>query len=87
MVSVPTSIRPIDFGSMLNFSRSPQTAEGRSQYLHDGEGNVHTIQSEGVDVFAVVWPSHIFLPETNGVFALGDTVENLEVSLGHALRG
>jgi hypothetical protein len=24
------------------------------------------------------------LPETYGIFALGDTIENLEVSLGHA---
>jgi hypothetical protein len=76
----------MDFGSMLNFSRSPETAKTRSQHLHDGEYNVRTIQGERVDVFAVVWPSHIFLPETNSIFTLGDTIKNLEVSLGHALR-
>jgi len=53
---------------------------------HDGEYVVHTIQSEGVDVFTVVWPGHIFLPETDGIFTLGDTIENLEVSLGYALK-
>jgi hypothetical protein len=48
--------------------------------------NVQTIESEGIDIFTVVWPGHILLPQTYSIFPLGDAIENLEFSLRHALR-
>ena len=44
-----------------------------------------TRQGERVDVLAVVSASHVRLAETNGVFAFGDTIEDLEVFLGDTL--
>ena len=49
-----------------------------------GEGL--TRQGERVDVLTVIGASHVRLAETDGVFAFGDTIEDLEVSLGDALR-
>lgn len=48
-------------------------------------GNRLTGQGERIDVFAVVGARHVRLAEANGVFALGDTIENFEVFLGDAL--
>ena len=48
MASVPTSIRPMDFGS-----NQRQLKEALSTY-NDEEVDVQTIESEGIDVFAVV---------------------------------
>jgi hypothetical protein len=39
-----------------------------------------TIQSEGVDVLTVVSEDHVFLPKSDGVFALRNTVEFLKSS-------
>ena len=44
-----------------------------------------TVQREGVDVLAVVTASHELLAKTNGVLALGDVVEDLELLLRDAL--
>ena len=44
-----------------------------------------TRQGKRVDVLAVVGASHVRLAETNGVFALGDTIEDFEVFLGDTL--
>lgn len=44
-----------------------------------------TRESERVDVFAVVAEGHVLLAEADGVLALGDTVEHLEVFLRDAL--
>lgn len=49
----------------------------------DGDGL--TGQGKRVNVFAVVGASHVGLTETDGVFALGDTIEDFEVLLGDAL--
>ena len=38
--------------------------------------NLLTGQSERVDVFAVIGTRHVRLAETDGVLALGDTVED-----------
>ena len=46
-----------------------------------------TVQREGVDVLAVVAACHELLAKTDGVLALGDTVELLELLLGDALEG
>ena len=46
---------------------------------------MHTGQREGVDVLPVVRARHELLAETDGVLALGDTVEDLKVLLGDAL--
>ena len=43
-----------------------------------------TRKSERVDVLSVVGAGHVLLTETNGVLALGDTVEVLEVIFGDA---
>ena len=48
MASVPTSIRPMDFGS-----KQRQLKEALSTY-NDEEVDVQTIESDGIDVFAVV---------------------------------
>jgi hypothetical protein len=45
-----------------------------------------TIQSKGVDILTVVGEYHVFLTKSDGVFALGDTVEFLESSLRDALE-
>lgn len=44
-----------------------------------------TRQRKRVDVLAVVGTSHVRLAETDGVFAFGDTIEDLEVFLGDTL--
>jgi hypothetical protein len=44
-----------------------------------------TRQGERVDILAVVGASHVGLAETNGVFALGDTIEDFKVLLGDTL--
>ena len=49
------------------------------------EGNGLTRQGERVDVLAVVGASHVRLAETDGVFALGDIVEDFEVFLRDTL--
>ncbi len=36
-----------------------------------------TCQSEGVDILAVVCACHVLLSKADGVFALGDAVEDL----------
>ena len=44
IVSVPTSIRPIDLGSMLYFSRRPETAneeEVKTECWHDSSEYAH----------------------------------------------
>ena len=38
-----------------------------------------TAQREGVNVFPVIGAGHVLLTKANGVLALGDTIENLEV--------
>ena len=91
MVSVPTSIRPMDLGSMLYFSsreetpvRGKEEKEVRVGYMRVvGEGL--TRQGKRVDVFAVVGAGHVRLTETDGVFAFGDTIEDFEVFLGDTL--
>ena len=87
IVSVPTSMRPIDLGSMLNFSRRPETAVRKwSRKFKGRERDVFTIEGKGIDIFTVIWPCHILLAEANGIFSLGNAVKLLEVSLGDALR-
>ena len=44
-----------------------------------------TGEREGVDVLAVVAAGHELLAKTDGVLALGDVVEDLELLLGNAL--
>ena len=46
----------------------------------------NTIESKRVNVFAVIGPCHVLLTETNGVFALRDTVEGLKVAFRDALH-
>ena len=49
-----------------------------------GEGL--TRQGERVDVLTVIGASHVRLAETDGVFAFGDAIEDLEVFLRDTLR-
>lgn len=44
-----------------------------------------TCQCEGVNVLAIVCARHVLLPKTDGVFALGDAVEDLKVLFRDAL--
>jgi hypothetical protein len=82
MVSVPTSRRPMDLGSILYFSSKAETPVERKdeQRVWVGymrvSGDGLTRQGKRVDVFAVVCAGHVRLAETDGVFALGDTVED-----------
>jgi hypothetical protein len=46
---------------------------------------VRTSERKGVDVLTVIRAGHELLSKTNGVLALGDTVEHLEILLGDAL--
>jgi hypothetical protein len=75
---------------MLNFSRRPETARTRPSASVYSElawvVGMLTIQREGVDIFTVIWPSHILLTETNGVFALRDAIEYFEISFRDALK-
>jgi hypothetical protein len=48
-------------------------------------GDRLTGQGERVDVFAIVSACHVRLAETDGVFALGDAIEDFEVCLGDTL--
>ncbi len=45
----------------------------------------HTVQRERVDVLTVVWPGHVFLAKTDGVFSLGNAVKLFEGSFRDAL--
>lgn len=44
-----------------------------------------TVEGEGVYVLSIIRPGHVFLTETNSVFALGDTIEFFKVGLRDAL--
>lgn len=50
-------------------------------------GEKLTRQRERVDVLAVIGAGHVRLAKTNGVFALGNTIEDFKVFLGDTLRG
>ncbi len=88
-VSVPTSMRPIDLGSMLYFSRRLWVAiggQGRVSTRKAWTKTTRTGQEESVDVLPVVAAGHELLAETNSVLALGNAVELLELFLGDALN-
>ncbi|KAI0766070.1 hypothetical protein BC629DRAFT_906825 [Irpex lacteus] len=88
-VSVPTSMRPIDLGSMLYFSRRLWVAVGRQGRVSTRKAwtkTTRTGQEESVDVLPVVAAGHELLAETNGILALGDAVELFELFLGDALN-
>ena len=81
----------MDVGSMLYFSSREETPiQGKDGkcvqvgYMRAAEEEL-TRQRKRVDVLAVVGTSHVRLAETDGVFAFGDTIEDLEVFLGDTL--
>lgn len=75
-------------GFGVNVKLLEQPGDGWTRPLASGSEQwwqVRTIQSERVDVFTVIWPGHVLLTETNGVFAFRHTVEHLEITLRDAL--
>jgi hypothetical protein len=46
----------------------------------------HTSERHRIYVFPIIRERHIGLTEANGVLALGNTIINLEILLGNALR-
>lgn len=85
-VSVPTSSRPIVFGSIEYLWRSDDTVVRAIEYMS-------SIQSEdGCSftairlTFAIIAKAHFRLAQTDGVFALADAIKFLELSLVYALR-
>ena len=88
MVSVPTSMRPIDLGSILYLLRRPLTAITRNlvNTLCSRRNWVRrTVQSKRVDVFAVITASHVLLAKTNGVLSGRNAIKDFEVCLRDAL--
>lgn len=47
--------------------------------------NMLTIQSKGIDILAVIWPSHVLLSKANGIFSFGDPIKLFKVTLGNTL--
>lgn len=93
MVSVPTSRRPMDLGSMLYFSSREETPARREASenalrwdICASLGNRLTRQGERVDVLAVVGAGHVRLAKTDGVFTLWDAIEDFEGFLGDTLQ-
>jgi hypothetical protein len=100
IVSVPTSRRPIERGSMLYFSSKFATAAKRiglarcalarctrrMTRAREEQKMGRTGEGKGVDVFAVVTAGHELLAKADGVLALGNTVEDLKILLRNALH-
>ena len=89
IVSVPTSRRPTALGSTLYLRIKLETTDGQKNRLaiqYTGGGTPHTSERHGVDVLPVVCERHVGLAKANGVFALGNTVIDLEVLLRDALE-
>lgn len=70
---------------MLYFSSKEETAEMKLSWMAGCKNRIRTTQSKRVDVLSVVGASHVLLTEADGVLALGDTVENLQVDFRDAL--
>ena len=90
IVSVPTSRRPTDVGSTLYLRIKLETTneEKKNPPLATwctGGVTPHTGERHGVDILSVVCERHVGLAEANGIFALGNTVIDLELLFGNAL--
>ena len=90
---MPTSRRPTDLGSTLYLRIKLETANGQKKKkkkggltIQDIRGTPHTSESHRVNVFPVVCECHVGLAKANGVFALGNTVIDLEVLFRDALE-
>ena len=85
MVSVPTSMRPIDLGSTLKRSKRPETAIADETKIQGEDHARRTVKSEGVDVLPVITARHVLLSQTNCVFAFRDTIKDFKVFFGDTL--
>jgi hypothetical protein len=47
----------------------------------------HTSERHRINVLPIIPERHIGLTEANGIFPLSNTIVNLKISLGDALRG
>ena len=84
--SVPTSRRPIDFGSIEYLRSSEETVVRASEYISTYEDYqpCSTINDDKL-TFAVVAEAHLRLPEANCIFPCGNAIEFLKFCLVHTL--